>query len=58
MRYANLASEMTLAFDDAGEMKSVADIGMICELLVQVNTEMAIKYHALAEGVRGKLNVI
>lgn len=58
MIYANLASEMALAIDEAGEIKSVAVRSAICELLVQVNIEMARKYHALAEEITGELNVV
>ena len=49
---------MALAIDEAEEIKSVAVRGAICELLVQVNIEMARKYHALAEGITGELNVV
>ena len=58
MSYANLASEMASAIDEAGEIKSVAVRGAICELLVQVNIEMARKYHALPEGITEELNVV
>ena len=46
MSYANLASEMALAIDEAGEIKSVAVRGAICELLVQVKIEMVREYEA------------
>ncbi len=57
MSYANLASEMALAIDEAGAIKSVAVRGAIPELLLQVKIEMVREYEALVGGIPGQFDV-